>query len=259
VSNLTIRALSTTPVKGTRLHTVDRVVLDTAGARGDRRFYVIDGRDRMVNAKQLGELITLVASYSEDERRLKISFPDGRVVDGEIRLGETVETRFYSQPVTAQLVDGAWSGALSEYLGRPMRLVQALDGGAVDRGADGGVTLISSASLRKLAEAGERDGVDPRRFRMLIEVDGIDAHAEDRWVGRSACVGEARVRFRGHVGRCLITSRDPETGRIDVPTLEILERYRSGLNTTEPLPFGIYGQVLEPGTVRVGDAVSIEG
>jgi uncharacterized protein len=259
VSNLTIRELSTTPVKGTRLHTVDRVVLDTAGARGDRRFYVIDGRDRMVNAKQLGELITLVASYSEDERRLKISFPDGRVVDGEIRLGETVETRFYSQPVTAQLVDGAWSGALSEYLGRPMRLVQALDGGAVDRGADGGVTLISSASLRKLAEAGERDGVDPRRFRMLIEVDGIDAHAEDRWVGRSACVGEARVRFRGHVGRCLITSRDPETGRIDVPTLEILERYRSGLNTTEPLPFGIYGQVLEPGTVRVGDAVSIEG
>jgi uncharacterized protein YcbX len=259
VSNLTIRALSTAPVKGTRLHTVDRVVLDTAGARGDRRFYVIDGHDRMVNAKQLGELITLVASYSEDERRLKISFPDGHVVDGEIRLGETVETRFYSQPVTAQLVDGAWSGALSEYLGRPMRLVQALDGGAVDRGADGGVTLISSASLRKLAEAGERDGVDPRRFRMLIEVDGIDAHAEDRWVGRSACVGEARVRFRGHVGRCLITSRDPETGRIDVPTLEILERYRSGLNTTEPLPFGIYGQVLEPGTVRVGDAVSIEG
>ena len=259
MSDSTIRALSTTPVKGTRLHSVDRVVLDKAGARGDRRFYVIDGRDRMVNAKQLGELTALVAHYSEDERRLQISFPDGHAVQGEIRLGETVETRFYSEPVPAQLIDGVWSGALSEYAGQPLRLVRALDGGAVDRGPEGSVTLISSASLRKLAEVGDREGIDPRRFRMLIEVDGIDAHAEDQWVGRSARIGEARVRFRGHVGRCLITSRDPETGRIDVPTLDILERYRSGLNTTEPLPFGIYGQVLEPGAVRVGDAVAIEG
>ena len=94
---------------------------------------------------------------------------------------------------------------------------------------------------------------------MLIEVDGIDAHAEDEWVGSSARVGEAAVRFTGHVGRCLITSRDPDTGQIDVPTLDILERYRSGLRTTEPLPFGIYGEVLEPGKVRVGDQVVAEG
>src|ERR1700740_368326 len=94
----TVRALSVTPVKGTRLQTVDDVVIDAAGARGDRRFYVIDGRDRMVNAKQLGELVALVAGYSEDERRLQIAFPGDRVVEGEIRLGETVETRFYSKP-----------------------------------------------------------------------------------------------------------------------------------------------------------------
>ena len=75
----------------------------------------------------------------------------------------------------------------------------------------------------------------------------------------SARVGGATVRFAGHVGRCLITSRDPDTGQVDVPTLDILERYRSGLGTTEPLPFGIYGQVLEPGKVRVGDKVAAEG
>jgi uncharacterized protein YcbX len=57
------------------------------------------------------------------------------------------------------------------------------------------------------------------------------------------------------VGRCLITSRDPESGRIDLPTLDILRTYRRDLDATEPLPFGIYGSVLEPGTVRVGDAV----
>ena len=212
MSAATVRALSITPVKGTRLQTVERVVLDRAGARGDRRFYVIDGRDRMVNAKQLGELTALVAGFSEDRAELRITFPDDRVVAGEIRLGETVNTRFYSDSAVAQLVDGPWSGALSDYAGQPLRLVQAVGGGAVDRGAAGGVTLISTASLERLAEVGGRDGIDARRFRMLIEIDGIDAHAEDRWVGRRAQVGEAVIGFHGHVGRCLITSRDPETG-----------------------------------------------
>ncbi len=40
-----------------------------------------------------------------------------------------------------------------------------------------------------------------------------------------------------------------------LPTLDVLRSYRSGLDSTEPLPFGIYGRVLRPGTVRVGDAV----
>lgn len=259
MSAVTVRALSTTPVKGTRLQTVDRVVLDAAGARDDRRFFLIDARDRMVNGKHLGELTALVADYADDGPRLGITFPDGRVLEGEIRLGETVTARFYSGAVVAKLVLGPWSGAISDYAGQPLRLVEATGGRAVDRGAAGGVTLISTASLDKLAEVGGRDGIDARRFRMLIEVDGIDAHAEDQWVGRSARLGEATVRFAGHVGRCLITSRDPDTGRIDVPTLDILGRYRRDLDTTEPLAFGIYGTVIEPGSLRVGDAVVPEG
>jgi uncharacterized protein YcbX len=259
VSAVTVRTLSVTPIKGTRLHTVDHVVLDREGARGDRRYFLIDARDRMVNAKMLGELTAVVAAYSEDANRLEISFPDGHVVEGDLRTGEAIETRFYSEPAVARLVVGPWSRAISDYVGQPLRLVQAVGGGAVDRGQAGGVTLISTASLERLADVGGRDGIDARRFRMLIEVDGLEAHAEDEWVGRAARIGGATVRFAGHVGRCLITSRDPDTGRIDVPTLDILERYRGGLDTTEPLAFGIYGEVLDPGTVRIGDQVVAEG
>lgn len=259
MSAVKVSALSTTPVKGTRLCRVDALVLDRDGARGNRRFYVIDGRDRMVNGKQLGELAALVTDYSEERDRLRIAFPDGRQLEGEIRLGKTVTARFYSRVAVAQLVDGPWSGALSDYAGQPLRLVQAGDGGAVDRGADGAVSLISAASLEKLAEVGGRDGVDGRRFRMLIEIDGIGAHDEDLWVGHTVRIGEAAARFQGHVGRCLITSRDPDTGRIDLPTLDILGRYRRDVESTEPLPFGIYGEVLAPGTIRVGDGVVLEG
>jgi uncharacterized protein YcbX len=255
VSAITVRGLAVTPIKGTRLQTVDSVELDRTGVRDNRRFYLIDGRDRMVNGKQVGELTALVASYSDSERRLTITFPDGHALEGEIRLGRAVTARFYSREAAGQLVEGPWSGALSSYAGQPLRLVEAPGAGALDRGARGTVSLISKASLDRLAEVGGRDGVDPRRFRMMIEIDGIGPNAEDRWVGRTIRIGTAAVRFEGHVGRCLVTSRDPDSGRIDLPTLEILGEYRRDEDTTEPLAFGIYGAVADPGAIRIGDRV----
>jgi uncharacterized protein YcbX len=255
-----VSGLALTPVKGTRLQTVDSVALEPHGVRLNRRFFLIDDHDRMINGKHLGELNTVVAAYSEPERRLRLQLPGGQVLEAEVRLGDEVQTKFYSRSAGARLVEGPWSSALSELVGRPVRLVEADEQGAVDRGARGAVSLISSGSLRRLAEQVGCDDVDPRRFRMLIEVDGLDAHAEDAWVGCAVRVGDqARVRFEGHVGRCLITSRDPVTGVIDLPTLDILGEYRRDLDTTEPLPFGIYGRVLEPGTVGIGDAVAPEG
>ena len=127
----------------------------------------------------------------------------------------------------------------------------------MDRGYDGAVSLISTASVRRLAGEGQVEAVDARRFRMLIEVDGIDAHIEDEWIGHTIAIGEARVHFRGNVGRCLVTTRDPETGLTDLPTLELLGTYRSGIETTEPLPFGIYGNVVRGGTVSLGDEVTV--
>jgi uncharacterized protein YcbX len=157
------------------------------------------------------------------------------------------------------MVLGPWSEALSEYVSSPLWLVESVDGGAVDRRGEGAASLISRASLARLAEAGGESDVDTRRFRMLIEIDGVAAHAEDEWVGRSVRVGDALIEFGGHVGRCLITSRHPETGVVDLPTLDILRDYRGELQTTEPLPFGIYGPVLEPGAIKVGDEVAPAG
>ena len=254
----TVVGLAFTPVKATRLHVVDRIELGPDGVQENRRFYVIDGHDRMVNSKIVGELQTVVADYSHADRTLRLSLPDGRVVEDEVRLGGEVDTRFFSTQRRGRLVEGPWSKALSVVAGRPLRLVEpSASGGGVDRGADGAVSLISRASLAQLAEAGGVDAVDSRRFRMLVEIDGVDAHAEDRWVdGGSVRIGGAVVRFAGHVGRCLITSRDPDSGVVDLPTLDILGEYRGALDSTEPLPFGVWGRVLEPGTIRVGDEVT---
>ena len=113
------------------------------------------------------------------------------------------------------------------------------------------------AKVNSVSACYDEQSVDERRFRMLIEIDGVDWHAEDAWVGRRTRVGGAVIAWRGHVGRCLITSRDPDTGKVDLPTLDILRGYRGHIGATEPLPFGIYGAVIEPGTVRLGDPVTL--
>jgi uncharacterized protein len=253
---ITVTGLSVTAVKATRLQTADEIRLGPDGADGNRRFFLIDDRGRMVNAKILGQLQTVVASFDGD--RLKMTFPDGRVVEDVVSTGDEVQTRFFSRARRARIVEGPWSGALSALCGRGLRLVEADgDGAAVDRGRLGAATLISRASLRRLADAAGTAGVDERRFRMLIEIDGVEAHEEDAWVGRRTRVGEALIAWGGHVGRCLTTSRDPDNGKVDLPTLDILRDYRGRCDTTEPLPFGIYGAVIEPGVVRVGDPVSL--
>jgi uncharacterized protein len=256
---VTITNLNIAPVKGTQLLRVPEITLDQFGVRENRRFFLINDQDEMVNSLRLGALQTAVFTYSDAERTLELELPDGRILEEPVELGAEISTSFYSHPVTARLVGGPWSDVLSELAGQPLRLVEAVDQSAVDRGPDGAVSVISEASLARLAQEGDLEGLDSRRFRMLVEVDGLKAHAEDGWVGSSVRVGEALVSFRCHVGRCNITTRNPVTGEVDAPTLKLLGRYRQDVESTEPLPFGIYGQVIEPGTVRVGDAVTVEG
>jgi uncharacterized protein YcbX len=253
----TVTRLSVTAVKGTRLRSVDSVSLGFAGAAGDRRFYLIDERNEMISGTRLGALVSVVADFRDPH--LALTFPDGRKVEGAVSLGDPVETQFYSTTPVARLIDGPWSETMSELVGQPVRLVQAEDGEvAIDRGPDGAVTLISRGSLERLSVEAGVPAVDARRFRMLIEVDGVEAHGEDAWIGRRVRIGEAQMAFAGNVGRCAFTTRDPESGRVDLKTLHLLQSYRGDVETTEPLPFGIYGSVVEPGVVEIGDRVAVQ-
>jgi uncharacterized protein YcbX len=147
---------------------------------------------------------------------------------------------------------------LSEWAGRPLRLVQSAPGAAVDR-AGGPVSLVSRASLQELGRHADRNGaVDGRRFRMLFELDGCEAHEEDTWVKGRVRIGDALAYIRHDVGRCAITTQNPDTGAPDLDTLRTIREYRGEtLNESgkKHIPFGVYGNVVEPGRVAVGDAV----
>ena len=247
--------ISLTPVKATALHLVDEAELLESGVRGDRHFYFVTERGRLVSNKDHGPLQLVRAEYDAGADALSLRFEGGEVVDGEVARGEEIETTFHKRPRAARLVVGPWAEAVSELMGEPVRLVEP-ERPAQDRGRGGAASLLAVSSLRRLADQLGVETIDDRRFRMNFGIEGIDAHAEDAWRGRRVRIGGALIIPQGHVGRCVITTQNPATGRTDLDTLKGLAAYRSTVETTEPLPFGIHAAVAEPGRVRVGDPVT---
>jgi uncharacterized protein len=251
----TVAWIANAPVKGLSLSLLREAVLGPAGIEGDRAFYLVDDEGRLTNAKRAGNLLR--ASAEASDGRLLVRLPDGSVVEGRTELGAPVETNFYGRPVRGRVVQGPWAAALSALAGLPLTLVRADEpGSAHDRGAAAGASVVSTAALEALARAAGIDApVDGRRFRMTLGVDSVEAHAEDGWLERRVRVGAAVVVPRGNVGRCRVTTLDPDTGERDLQTLDVIDEYRADVETTEPLPFGVWCEVVEPGRVAVGDPV----
>jgi uncharacterized protein YcbX len=255
----TVAWISVSPVKGLRLLDRDEVELTEDGVPGDRAFFIVDERNAMVSVTRLGPLAAVVPEHDADAGTLALSFPDGERVTAATDLGEPEAVTFYGLHLQARPVHGPFSAALSEHCDKPLRLFAAPpERPGVDRGRDGAATLLSLASLERLrSQAGDTEPVDPRRFRMTFGLEGLEPHEEDAWVDREVRLGDALLRVTGNVGRCAATTRQPDTGVVDFKALHHLRAYRDEVTTTEPLPFGVHARVLEPGRVRLGDAVAL--
>lgn len=250
----TVARLNVTPVKSTALHNPNRIMLESHGAVGNREFFFVGEDGRRFSGARKSALLPIRAAYDAARDLLTLHLPDGIVVEGSAEPnGETLTVDFYGRPVPAHLLEGDWEEALTGYAGHLVRLAR------VDRPGDAidvkPVTLVSLASVEELSRRGGLDRpVDARRFRMLVEIDGCSPHEEDTWAGRQVRIGEAEVRVGNPVPRCVITTLDPDSGRRDFPTLSVIRGYR-GVSKDNELEFGVYGEVVRPGTIGVGDPV----
>ncbi|MCL4293867.1 MAG: MOSC domain-containing protein [Acidimicrobiia bacterium] len=244
------------PVKAMALVQLDDARLESTGIRGDRAFAVVDDQLRLVNGKRLGALASIRPDHDPKTSALTLRFPDGGTVTDTVEMGDPAEAVFFGRPRSVRLVGGPWSEALSDWAGRELRLVALVgDGAGIDRGPS--VSLLSAAALGVLAAAGGGvPSLDARRFRMTFGIEGIEPFAEDAWLGRRVRVGDALARPVDHVGRCAVTTQDPDTGIPDFPTLTVLQRLRSHISSEdEDLPCGVWAEVVEAGHVRLGDPV----
>jgi uncharacterized protein YcbX len=111
-------------------------------------------------------------------------------------------------------------------------------------------SIISTATIRALAEAA---GVEPdhRRWRMNLVVDAaIEPFAEREWLGRTVAIDDVRLAVTEQDRRCVMTTFDPETG---ASTAAVLKK-TGELNDAFA---GVYASVTAVGAVHVGAEVEL--
>jgi uncharacterized protein YcbX len=246
-----IDLISVTPVKCFALSHPEEIELTAGGVARNRRFLLVDENGKRLRSSFTSWPMVLRAEYDSAAERLRIVFPDGAVVEeSALGNGAIVDLDYHGRIVRSRVLEGAWDGRLAAMAGHPVRIVRPDEHGHTQEAP---VTFISDGSLDRLGQEAGRL-VDGRRFRMLFTLSGCRPHEEDEWDGRLLRVGEAVVRAGGPVDRCAMTTRDPDTGERDLDTLGLIKGYR-GLSERRTIDFGVYGEIVEPGVVRVGDTV----
>jgi len=251
-----VTRLSIAPVRSLGLAHPAEIELTERGVVEDRRFYLIDEAGKLVDRHVAGPLVQVATHTDPDARTLRLELPDGTVIEDEVRLGEHVETYVYGRTAIGHVVEGPFAAALQAIAGRAVRVVRCDRPGGTRSGNP--ASIISQGSLDELARNARLEGVDGRRFRMLIELDGSVAHEEDAWIGGRVAIGTAILRVTERDARCAITTQDPDSGVRDLDTLREIIRYRGPMPNAEGAPkamFGVLADVERPGRVSLGDEV----
>ena len=120
---------------------------------------------------------------------------------------------------------------------------------------DASVSVISLATIDGIGrEAGVE--LDRRRFRanIVLETRDRDTFLEDAWVGGTLLFGNGERRPSVSVTapdlRCVMINLDPDSAAQDPRVMKTVVRL-NGNNA------GVYGTVVQTGTIRVGDSVSL--
>jgi len=115
------------------------------------------------------------------------------------------------------------------------------------------ISIISRQTTARIAEeSGTAD--NPWRFRpnLLVDLHEGGAFEELNWVGRILRIGDsARVAVFKVDRRCVIITLDPDSGESNPSILRCVAQQHDNCA-------GVYGTVLTPGEVRVGDPVCLE-
>ncbi|NPD17241.1 MOSC domain-containing protein [Xinfangfangia sp. D13-10-4-6] len=173
---------------------------------------------------------------------------DDRTGVMELRHPALAPLRFHPETEGDRLVE--WVRPISpQERFRPVSLVRA-PGRAMTDTAFPSISVKNLASNRALGEKVGRD-LSIHRWRGNLWIDGLAPWAEMGWIGRRLRIGEVVLEICEPVGRCRATMANPETGEVDVDTLEALKE------AVGVQDFGVFGTVLEGGEIRPGDHVEV--
>lgn len=226
-----VAALHCFPVKSMGGVAADRLDVAGQGVVGDRVWAVYDAAGRLASGKhtrrfrRMDPVFALVARPEDED--VVLTLPGGvELVAG--------------RPDTDE--------ALAAHFGEPVRLGRE-DG--VPHQDAAALSLVGTATLAELGRhEGDGRALDPRHLRANLVLETDEPYAEDSWAGREVTVGGVRLRVTEPTRRCRMVGvaqvgLEPRDGMLRV------------VSEQHDLLAGVYAEVLTPGQVALGDAVTL--
>ena len=225
------------PVKSTRAEPLEAAELHWPWLHGDRQYAFVKREDTSVfpwlTARDVPDLLQFEARYDkpEDPPHSKVS-----VIDPE---GLAYDVR-----------DPALAARLSDAAGAPVALLR-LGRGCFDAMA----VSILTTTIAAAVEHAHGSVVPLGRFRANLVIQPDDpAATEQAWLGQVLAIGTkgACLDVGWATPRCAMVGIDAMTGERDPMVVRTVARQFHNL-------VGAYCSVYRPGSVRVGDAVTLLG
>jgi uncharacterized protein YcbX len=256
------------PVKSMQGEELNASLVTERGLLGDRAFALVEpGGGRVASAKnprKWPDLFSFRAAFAEQLRGrgpfppVRITLPDGTELDDKTAerdqllcatLGRKVS--LLSAPPEAPVLEEYWP----DIEGLPHRDAvtnEALPAGTFFDVAT--VHLLTTATIDRLRELYPQGRFEVRRFRpnLVIACDSAaKGFVEQDWVDRTLQVGdEVRLRVTRPCGRCVMTTLPQADLPGDPGILRAAVRHCRG-------HVGVYARVLQGGTIRRGNSVSV--
>ena len=277
VAGGTIKALWRYPVKSMAGNKIEQALITEGGILGDRGYAVIDGTNGRVGSaktpKKWAALMALAADFVAPPEvdaplpPVRVLWPDGTAAtsdggDVDARLSETLGrpvALMKKRPETISLerLDPLAEEETIVDIGELM-----MEGRFSDYAA---LHLITTATMARLAELRPESEFSARRFRPNVTIatpEGETGFVENDWVGRELAIGdEVRLRISDPTPRCSIPTITQKDIAKDPQVLRTIVEHNClpvPLLDGESLPCaGIYGFVVQGGTVKRGDAVRV--
>ncbi len=265
-----VTGLNIHPLKSGRAIAQTSVLIQHDGLAGDRRFMLVDPDGKFITQRELQLLAQVEATHVTGGVHLKMGT---RTATASFDPARRLDVRVWDSNVNAAVSEGHTDAALSDWFGRPVRLVHMDDqamravgeewaGKAAPVGfADGFPVLITTTAsladlnLTLIAKGQEPVGMD--RFRTNILIDNDEPWEEDFW--ESIEIGGITFDLVKPCARCIMTTQDQITGeRIGGNPIQGLAEKRMSADRRVPgVLFGWNAVPRSAGTINLGDGMRI--
>jgi uncharacterized protein YcbX len=255
------------PVKSMMGEGLNAAHVTEKGIFGDRSYALFDTETGKVvsakNPKKWPNLFSYRAVYTSppvggaDVPPVRVTLPDGRfAVSSTLEFAATISatlgrpvTLLATPPPKAQLEE-YWPD-MEELSNRDVVTDESMPEGTFFDLAI--LHILTTSTLDRLRELNPASRFEPPRFRpnLIIDTGDRKGFVENDWIGKTIAIGpEVKILVNGPCPRCVMTTLK----QADLPSDPGILKAAAKHNEAR---VGAYASVIQKGTIRIGDSLTI--